>query len=221
MRIRNIGVPILMVISASTAVAARAISKDVCRSVLECHVTGEDSPEATLRQVDEHALRSMFCSTGCDYAVNNAISHPYATKLASICSVEKDENEIKREKYSAKDSDKSRRLSQRFSGGNEVAKRDIDAYTVGSATVRFCCTSQDGTDYTEAVSIRILMLQYRREPQNHTSQKLMGSFSFVFYYLWLTGGEEDQPRVVDLQAIAVIDTQTIGDGSHCDIRELS
>ncbi|SPC64132.1 uncharacterized protein UHOD_05232 [Ustilago sp. UG-2017b] len=155
MRIPSITLSALVFASACMGAVTRTISKDVCKSVLECNVTGDDSPEAALRQVDEHALRSMFCNTGCDYAVNKAISHAFGTKVSSICSVKKVELNVKQEKYTAKDNDESKRESQWFSRTAEIARRDINAYTVGSAKISFCCMDERGVDYTEDAAKRL------------------------------------------------------------------
>ena len=128
-------------------------------TVLECHVDGEDSPEAALRQVDQHALMSMFCALGCDHVVNTAIPHAFSTYVPRICSVKKDEHDVELKKYTAKDDkdDKARRMPRWMARGpgSGMERRDIDAYTVGSATLRFSCTDQDGVDYTKEAAERI------------------------------------------------------------------
>ncbi len=118
---------------------------------LQCEVTGEDSPESALRQVDEHALLSMYCTTGCDYAVNHAVPHAFSTYLKPSCYVEKQEHEVEYKKYNKDDKNDRRRRVSRW---GRRGKRDIDAYTVGSATVKFCCSYQ-GQDYTVAAAKRI------------------------------------------------------------------
>ncbi|SPO26851.1 uncharacterized protein UTRI_04164_B [Ustilago trichophora] len=116
--------------------------------MLKCHVDGEDSPEAALRQVDPHALRTMYCALGCDYAVNHATPHRYATYVSRRCDVDKEEHEIEYKKYNSKDGKNDRR--RRY-----MERRDIDAYTVGSATFTFTCSDEHGVDYTEAAAKRI------------------------------------------------------------------
>ena len=128
---------------ALAAVTPHALHKTGRTAVLECNVDGEESPEAALRQVDAHALMSMYCATGCDHAVNHATPHAYSTYIKPRCWVEKDEQDVVHKKFKAKD-DK-----------DDKKRRDIDAYTVGSATLRFSCTDQNGVDYTEAAARRI------------------------------------------------------------------
>lgn len=144
----------LLATIAASSLLANAAPRDLRKpgpvAMLECKVDGPESPEAALRQVDPHALLSMYCATGCDYAVNHATPHKHATYIKPICSVEKGENNVEMKKFTSQDdkSDKRRRSLQ-------WKRRDIDAYTVGSATFRFSCTDQNGVDYTEAAAKRI------------------------------------------------------------------
>ncbi|KIS68804.1 uncharacterized protein UMAG_12226 [Mycosarcoma maydis] len=156
---RSLRLCCLLLILACMARTALAASQSMCRMALECSVEGADSPEAALRQVDEHALESMYCATGCDFVVNQAITHPYPKYLKSPCSVHKDENQVEFKKYQAKDDkDGNKRRSprsRRSAPDRDLTRRDIDAYTVGSATFRFCCTDAAGKDYTEEAARRI------------------------------------------------------------------
>lgn len=103
-----------------------------------------------MRQVDEHALLSMYCALGCDDVVNRA--HGFATYIKPVCSVEKDENQVDMAKFV----DRKRRSPRRSKAEDQgIETRDIDAYTVRSATFRFCCTHPTGKDFTEAAAKRI------------------------------------------------------------------
>ena len=109
--------------------------------------------------MDQHALETMYCHAGCDAVVNYAAPHAYSTYIKPTCSVQKDENQVEYKKYKSKDdkNDKSEKVRRalgpkRSESGQELATRDIDAYTVGSATFRFSCTDPHGNDYTEIVS---------------------------------------------------------------------
>jgi len=151
MRISAVVTSLLVVSLAHSIEAVLIPSKAACKSsaTIECNVEGEDSPEAALRQADAHALRSMYCTTGCDYAVNHATPHAFSTYIKPVCSVEKEENQIEFKKYNSSSKDDKRRWTR----GKE--RRDIDAYTVGSAKLTFCCTDQNGVDYTEAVGCHV------------------------------------------------------------------
>ncbi|SNX84847.1 uncharacterized protein MEPE_03556 [Melanopsichium pennsylvanicum] len=143
-----------------TLTAAASISQGLPESAsplaprLKCTVDGDDSPEAALRQVDPHALSTMYCAIGCDYVVNNAIPHPQSTSIKPNCFVDKVEDKIVMKKYKAKDGkdENKRRRQEQTRKGGKVGKRDIDAYTVEKATFTFSCTHPNGQDYTEAAA---------------------------------------------------------------------
>lgn len=144
-------VTLLLTLAAAELASAMPSSKATCSraAVIECKVDGEDSPEAALRQVDAWALESMYCATGCDAVINRDVAHPYATTIRPTCSVSKHEDTVEYKKFKAKDnnrdSDKRSQRARRL----EVAKRDIDAYTVQSATFQFCCNDSMGNDHTK------------------------------------------------------------------------
>ncbi|CBQ73777.1 conserved hypothetical protein [Sporisorium reilianum SRZ2] len=149
---------LLLVIAVAGVASAMPSSKATCSraAVIECNVEGEDSPEAALRQVDAHALESMYCASGCDAVINRDVPHPYATTIRPICSVHKDETKVVYKKFKSKDDakDSKERRSTR-SRRSEVVRRDIDAYTVQSASLQFCCTHPNGTDFTKAAAAYI------------------------------------------------------------------
>ncbi|SPO26575.1 uncharacterized protein UTRI_04164 [Ustilago trichophora] len=156
MKITRINTYTLFSAMATTLVLAVVTPKEDLRKagkarILKCHVQGEDSPEAALRQVDPHALKTMYCSTGCDYAVNHAIPHGYATYVDKLCDVTKEEHDIEYKKYTSKDDKNDRKRSSHAS----IKRRDIDAYTVGSATFTFTCSDHQGVDYTQIAANRI------------------------------------------------------------------
>ncbi|TKY85323.1 hypothetical protein EX895_005485 [Sporisorium graminicola] len=155
---KSFSASLLLVAAAASVASAMPRSRAVCpRAVaIECKVDGEESPEAALRQVDEWALESMYCATGCDAVINHDVPHPYATTVRPICSVYKDEIKIEYKKFKSKDG-KKRRSSQsrRSEAAGVMARRDIDAYTIQSATFQFCCTHPNGTDFTEVAATYI------------------------------------------------------------------
>lgn len=152
MRITLINTYTLFAVMTTTLALAAVTPKDLRKTgkarILKCHVEGEDSPETALRQVDPHALRTMYCSTGCDHAVNYAIPHRHATYVHKFCDVTKEEHGIEYKKYTSKDDKNGRKR-------RHMERRDIDAYTVGSATFTFSCSDEHGVDYTEAAAKRI------------------------------------------------------------------
>ncbi|CDR88595.1 uncharacterized protein SPSC_04422 [Sporisorium scitamineum] len=146
---------LLLIVAAAGVASAMPSSKATCSraATIECKVEGEDSPEAALRQVDEWALESMYCAAGCAAVINRDVPHAYATTIRPICSAYKHEDEVKFKKYKAKDDKdaKERRTqrSRRSEVVTDMKRRDIDAYTVQSATFQFCCTHPNGMDYTK------------------------------------------------------------------------
>lgn len=119
---------------------------------MDCVVDGDKSPEASLRKADALAFESVYCKTGCDAVINHAHKHKYATKLATLCSVEKLEEDIKpKDNISSKNKEKGKSGNKRNSN---LAQRDITEYTVGKATFRLGCFSQSGQDFTQAVSTK-------------------------------------------------------------------
>ncbi|GAC99190.1 hypothetical protein PHSY_006790 [Pseudozyma hubeiensis SY62] len=135
------------------------ISAATTAATLECRVQGDESPEAALRQVDEHAIRSMYCALGCDSVVNNRTRSALAPYVKPNCWVEKEENRVEYKKFESKDDkDEKKRRSPRRGRPDIAARtetRDIDAYTIGSATFRFCCTDTNREVYSEAAAKRI------------------------------------------------------------------
>lgn len=187
--------------------------------MLTCDVKGDDSPEAGLRQVDEHALRTMYCAMGCDYAVNHAIPHAFSTYIKPICSVEKEENQIEFKKYEKDGKDSRRRRSLRWERGQRApgkTRRDIDAYTVGSAQIKFCCTDQSGVDYTEAVSMTLQQAESIVRSETADAE--------LYLTIASAGGQENRSRAFDLQGsrkglgdvTAILPQPSIEDTKHID-----
>lgn len=109
--------------------------------------------------MDEHAIRSMYCALGCDSVVNDRTRSALAPYVKPNCWVEKEENRVENKKFESKDDeDEKKRRSPRRARSDVAARirtRDIDAYTIGSATFRFCCTDTNGEVYSEAAAKRI------------------------------------------------------------------
>lgn len=118
---------------------------DCVATVLDCVVDGDESPEASLRKADALAFEGVYCKTGCDAVVNHAKAHSYATKLPTLCTVEKVEQDIKpNTNTSSKKQDKGK--------DGKVNMRDITDYIVGKATFRLGCFSQSGHDFSWAAA---------------------------------------------------------------------